>query len=110
MSASAIPKARIPRQIYQLNKISRGPAAVRLPPNVQSINLSFKAQNANGHMGPRKFWREFLPQVQFHNPNLPISVNRIHASTPKEHKTLPAILKVQFSKFSLLLCFFYTYY
>jgi large subunit ribosomal protein MRP49 len=30
----------------------------------------------NGHMGPRKFWKDILPRLKYHNPQLPMVVNR----------------------------------
>ena len=49
----SLPSARIPRQLARLNAIARGPGAIKLPANVKAINLSFKFQNKDGHMGPR---------------------------------------------------------
>lgn len=96
--SSALPKSRIPRQLARLNAIARGPGAVRLPAEVKSINLAFKYQNKNGHMGPRKFWQDSLPQVQFHNQTVPIAVERTFANSPEEHATIPATLSIMFSK------------
>lgn len=98
MSATAaLPKSRVPRQLAFLNRIARGPGAVKLPSNIQAINLAFKFQNSNGHMGPRKFWRENLPQVQFHNPSIPISVQRKWATNNEEKSSIPATLTILFS-------------
>lgn len=93
---SALPKSKIPRQLARLNVISSGPGAVRVPADVKSVNLSFKFQNSHGHMGPRKFWQANLPQIQFHNPTLPISVNRTYANSLEEHASIPAVLSIKF--------------
>ncbi|KYK55742.1 putative ribosomal protein MRP49 [Drechmeria coniospora] len=29
-----------------------------------------------GHMGAKKFWRECLPRLKYHNPSIPMIVNR----------------------------------
>lgn len=97
MSAAALPKARLPRQLARLNAITKGPGALHIPSTVSAINLSFKLQNSNGHMGPRKFWRENLPRIQFYNPSLPISVSRQWATTSEEHAKIPATLTVAFA-------------
>lgn len=31
----------------------------------------------DGHMGPRKFWRDNLPRLKFWNPAVPMIVNRV---------------------------------
>ncbi|KAF5104146.1 hypothetical protein DV451_000886 [Geotrichum candidum] len=93
----SLPSARIPRQLARLNAIARGPGAIKLPANVKAINLSFKFQNKDGHMGPRKFWQKNLPQVQFHNPATPISVSRKFAVTPEEAGKVPAVLSITFA-------------
>lgn len=93
----ALPKSRLPRQLAVLNRISSGSAAVALPKNVASVALAFKFQNCNGHMGPRKFWQTCLPQVQFNNPSVPISVSRVWASSKTDHADIPATLTVNFT-------------
>lgn len=46
----------------------------------------------------RKFWKENLPRVQFHNPKLPIKVVRIEPDNPREdYKKVPAILKIHYA-------------
>ena len=30
----------------------------------------------DGHFGARKFWRNYLPRLKYHNPAVPMSVNR----------------------------------
>lgn len=94
---ASLPKARIPRQLARLNAISQGPAALIMPDSVAAISLSFKYQNSNGHMGPRKFWRQLLPSIQFYNQSLPISVSRQWAHSPQEHDSIPATLTVAFA-------------
>ncbi|KAK9496157.1 hypothetical protein V1508DRAFT_407828 [Lipomyces doorenjongii] len=87
---------RFPRQVDFLASLSIGKGALRLPNNVEKMTLTFKKLNSYGHMGARKFWRLYLPKIQFHNPNLPISVIRTEASTEAEHKAAPSTLTISF--------------
>ncbi|KND94203.1 hypothetical protein TOPH_01076 [Tolypocladium ophioglossoides CBS 100239] len=38
------------------------------------MDFAFKING--GHMGARKFWREYLPRLKYHNPSIPMIVNR----------------------------------
>ncbi|KAK9241027.1 hypothetical protein V1525DRAFT_393488 [Lipomyces kononenkoae] len=87
---------RFPTQVAFLTRLSTGKGALRLPSNVENILLEFKKLNSYGHMGARKFWRLYLPKVQFHNPNLPVSVVRTEATTEVEHKAAPCTLTIAF--------------
>ncbi|KAL3960104.1 hypothetical protein ACCO45_005221 [Purpureocillium lilacinum] len=40
----------------------------------ERLNLLRKING--GHMGARKFWREYLPRLKYHNPAIPMIVNR----------------------------------
>ncbi|TWU78672.1 hypothetical protein ED733_005778 [Metarhizium rileyi] len=31
---------------------------------------------SDGHMGARKFWRQYLPRLKYHNPSVPMILNR----------------------------------
>ncbi|ODQ67970.1 mitochondrial MRP49p [Nadsonia fulvescens var. elongata DSM 6958] len=88
---------QITKQISALNRICRGPGAVKLPNDITGLKLQFKYQNSNGHMGAKKFWRETLPQIQFHNPAIPMAVIRTEAATVEENQTIPATLLVRYS-------------
>ncbi|KAK9248012.1 hypothetical protein V1506DRAFT_530478 [Lipomyces tetrasporus] len=87
---------RFPTQIEFLKSLSIGRGALKLPNNVENMTLTFKRLNSYGHMGARKFWRFYLPKIQFHNPNLPISVIRTDATTEAEHKAAPSTLTISF--------------
>ncbi|ODQ56723.1 hypothetical protein WICANDRAFT_107655 [Wickerhamomyces anomalus NRRL Y-366-8] len=89
--------SRFTRQITRLNLISSGPGSVTVGQNVKNVELLFKRLNTDGHMGARKFWRENLPRVQFHNPALPIQVTRVEVANASEHAKVPAILKVTYA-------------
>ena len=44
-------------------------------------------------MGARKFWREFLPTLQFYNPDLKIQVTRIKNDNNKD-ASVPCTLEI----------------
>ncbi|KAK9448015.1 mitochondrial 54S ribosomal protein mL61 [Limtongia smithiae] len=90
-------KSRILYQTKRLESIALGRAALILPTAVTNIKLSFKTKNSFGHMGARKFWRECLPSIQFHNPHALIEV--IRAPEPESRdaqEAVPAELLVEF--------------
>ncbi|CDR45939.1 CYFA0S20e02080g1_1 [Cyberlindnera fabianii] len=93
----SLPKARFGRHFERLNLLSSGAGSVTVPAEVKSVELIFKKRTPDGHMGPRRFWRENLPRVQFHNPELPIRVVRIEPEAG-EYKKVPALLKINFRK------------
>ncbi|TEA19557.1 hypothetical protein C8034_v009411 [Colletotrichum sidae] len=53
-----------------------GPGAAVLPPNVTRIHMEFAKTMNDGHMGPRRFWRDILPRLKYYNPATPMIVNR----------------------------------
>ncbi|KAG5983400.1 hypothetical protein E4U55_008250 [Claviceps digitariae] len=44
----------------------------------------------DGHMGARKFWRECLPRLKYHNPSIPMIINR------HDKNQTPPILTIYF--------------
>lgn len=58
-----------------------GPGAAKLPANVTKIHMEFAHKFNDGHMGGRRFWRENLPRLKYHNPEVPMIVNRTHEQT-----------------------------
>ncbi|KAH0494317.1 hypothetical protein TgHK011_000941 [Trichoderma gracile] len=38
--------------------------------------MDFAIHLKGGHMGARKFWKEYLPRLKYHNPAIPMIVNR----------------------------------
>ncbi|ODV94040.1 hypothetical protein PACTADRAFT_50936 [Pachysolen tannophilus NRRL Y-2460] len=92
-----LPNGRFTKQVARLNLISNYPSsAIKLPSTISSIDLIFKRTNSAGHMGPRKFWRNNLPTVQFHNPNIPITVTRIETESKDESEKCPATLTINY--------------
>ncbi|CAH0059560.1 unnamed protein product [Clonostachys solani] len=62
--------------IQQLIDLKCGPGAAILPSEVTRIHMDFAFRLNNGHMGPKKFWKEILPRIKYHNPSVPMIVNR----------------------------------
>lgn len=56
--------------------IRNGPGAALLPPTVKKLHLEFAHKFENGHAGSRKFWQTHLPSLKYHNPAIPMIVNR----------------------------------
>ncbi|KAG5437497.1 hypothetical protein PCANB_000925 [Pneumocystis canis] len=81
----------------RLSKIQYGLGATQLSSDITELTLWMKRNNQDGQIGCRKFWKEYLPRIQFHNPELLISVKfidtiDIYNTAPKEpvlhiHKT-----------------------
>lgn len=57
-----------------------------------SLRLLFQRENFNGHMGARRFWKEYLPTLQYYNPNFKIDVIRFE--NEDKRKQVPCILSV----------------
>ncbi|KAL3417784.1 50s ribosomal protein mrp49 [Phlyctema vagabunda] len=65
--------------------IRLGPGAAVLPKEVTRIHMEFAVQT-NGHYGARKFWKQYLPRLKYHNPAVPMTVNRT-----KDAATVPVL-------------------
>lgn len=88
-------KSRVIRQLSILDKLTlntKKPQIIINPTKYISLKLTFQLQNHNGHMGARKFWREYLPTLKFYNPNFDMNVTRIK----NENKLVqvPCILEI----------------
>ncbi|PQE25588.1 50S ribosomal Mrp49 protein [Rutstroemia sp. NJR-2017a BBW] len=53
--------------------------------------MDFAFKMNDGHFGPRKFWRNCLPRLKYHNPAIPMTVNRNHDQTG------PALMTIHFT-------------
>jgi len=60
----------------QLLNLRIGTGATRLPPNIKKLTLAFNYKSNDGHLGARKFWRECLPRLKYHNPDVDMEVVR----------------------------------
>ncbi|KAF4818030.1 hypothetical protein CGCSCA5_v005657 [Colletotrichum siamense] len=72
--------------------VRHGPGAAILPPNVTRIHMEFAKTMEGGHMGPRKFWQNMLRRLKYHNPAVPMIVNR------KATNEGAAMMHIYFSK------------
>ncbi|KAI9775809.1 MAG: hypothetical protein M1839_000860 [Geoglossum umbratile] len=61
---------------FPLLAIRIGPGAAILPKDVKRIHMEFAVKQNDGHLGPRKFWREYLPRLKYHNPAVAMTVSR----------------------------------
>ncbi|SCV01708.1 LAMI_0G13234g1_1 [Lachancea mirantina] len=87
--------SRVVRQLKFLNKISSTtikPQILLNPESYGALNLTFQWQNHNGHMGARKFWHEYLPTLQFYNPELKINISRV--KNDKKDVMVPCKLEI----------------
>ncbi|KEY70400.1 hypothetical protein S7711_06568 [Stachybotrys chartarum IBT 7711] len=62
--------------LRRLISLRCGPGAAVLPAEVTKIHMDFARKINGGHMGAKKFWRENLPKLKFHNPAVPMIINR----------------------------------
>ncbi|KAK7746985.1 hypothetical protein SLS53_002173 [Cytospora paraplurivora] len=75
-------------KLKALMNVRNGPGAAKLPPNVTKIHMEFAHKWDDGNFGSRKFWRDHLPRLKYHNPQVPMIVNR----TREQHG--PATLSI----------------
>ncbi|KAJ6441972.1 ribosomal protein MRP49 [Purpureocillium lavendulum] len=74
--------------LRKLINLKCGPGAAILPPEVTRIHMDFATKINGGHMGARKFWREYLPRLKYHNPAIPMIVNRHDQSSSAPTMTI----------------------
>ncbi|MCJ1353109.1 MAG: hypothetical protein MMC33_003094 [Icmadophila ericetorum] len=60
----------------KLFAIRYGPGAALLPKDVKRIHMDFAVKIYDGHHGARKFWRNCLPRLKYHNPAVSMTINR----------------------------------
>lgn len=89
-----LPASRTLKQATHLDLISNYKNSAYKFSNVDKLELIFKKHNAYGHMGMRQFWKYNLKTISFHNPELPIEVQRIECETKDEQLKCPAVIKV----------------
>ncbi|KAH8811812.1 50S ribosomal protein-like protein Mrp49 [Xylogone sp. PMI_703] len=78
-------------KLRTLLSVRLGPGAAILPPEITKIHMDFAAKINDGHQGPRKFWRNCLPRLKYHNPSVSMTVNR---TTNQEG---PALMTIHFN-------------
>ncbi|GAB7346119.1 hypothetical protein MBLNU457_4869t1 [Dothideomycetes sp. NU457] len=64
------------RKLQTLLAIKLGSGAAILPKDVARIHMRFARRIEGGHMGPRKFWRHELVRLKYHNPAIPMTIDR----------------------------------
>ncbi|KAI4749794.1 hypothetical protein E4T44_15006, partial [Aureobasidium sp. EXF-8845] len=79
------------RKLQTLLAIRLGPGAAVLPKEISRIHMRFAPKIDGGHMGPRKFWRHELVRLKFHNPAIPMTLDRTAAQTD------PALMTIFFA-------------
>lgn len=92
-----LPRSKVLKQFAHMNLISNYEDSAYKFKNVTKLQLIFKKMNAYGHMGARKFLQTNLKTISFHNPQLPIVVERVECATKEEQMKCPSILKVSFA-------------
>ncbi|CCK69218.1 mitochondrial 54S ribosomal protein mL61 KNAG_0C01050 [Huiozyma naganishii CBS 8797] len=88
-------KSRVVKQLKNLNKVvytTKLPQIVIDRTKYEAMKLTFQRQNTNGHMGARKFWHDYLPTLQYYNPDFRIELLRIFNS--KKNVDVPCILEM----------------
>ncbi|KEQ69754.1 hypothetical protein M436DRAFT_55377 [Aureobasidium namibiae CBS 147.97] len=89
---SLLQRMRKLQTVYiQLLAIRLGPGAAVLPKEVSRIHMRFAPKIDGGHMGSKKFWRHELVRLKFHNPAIPMTLDRTAAQTD------PALMTVFFA-------------
>ncbi|CAL3972497.1 hypothetical protein PZA11_004398 [Diplocarpon coronariae] len=78
-------------RLRTLLAIRIGPGAAVLPSEVTRIHMDFARDIEDGHYGPRKFWRICLPRLKYHNPAVPMTVNRTNDQAG------PALMTIHFT-------------
>nr|OQO24150.1 hypothetical protein B0A51_08993 [Rachicladosporium sp. CCFEE 5018] len=77
----------------KLLEIRVGSGAITLPKDIKRIHLRFAPKLNGGHMGPRKFWQHELIRMKYHNPAVPMTIDRTapqtEAATLSVHFTSP---------------------
>ncbi|KAI9741330.1 MAG: hypothetical protein M1834_003047 [Cirrosporium novae-zelandiae] len=78
------------RALKTLLALKLGPGAATFTPSVKRIHMSFAFKSSDGHLGPRKFWRLYLPRLKYYNPAIPMTISR------NGNQTGPAVMEVVF--------------
>lgn len=88
MSANKIFPKGVKRQLQRLNAITTGAGAIQLPQSVKRVDLLFQKSVKDQCVGAKHFWRQYLPPIQFYNPDVTISVRRYEDNAQRPLLTL----------------------
>ncbi|GMM48779.1 mitochondrial 54S ribosomal protein [Pichia kluyveri] len=61
--------------------------------NVSKLEIIFKQHSSYGHLGMKKFWKNNLKTIYYHNPSLIIDVKRIDCQEKEQQLNCPCIIK-----------------
>ncbi|KAI5197197.1 hypothetical protein E4T42_06769 [Aureobasidium subglaciale] len=79
------------RKLQTLLAIRLGPGAAVLPKEISRIHMRFAPKIDGGHMGSKKFWRHELVRLKYHNPAIPMTIDRTALQTD------PALMTIFFA-------------
>lgn len=90
------PSSPILKQIYRLNLISgTQKTAYRLGPDVKKIELFLISKNTYGPTaGLKRFWRDYLPSLKYHNDDVNFVVTRVRPETKEDIVKVPSKIVV----------------
>lgn len=92
-----LPSSPVLRQVARLNKIAGTPeTAFRMDPlKVRAIELVLVQKNVHQpSLGLRKFWKEHLPTLQFHNNDVNFTMTRVKTQTKEDLAKVPALVVI----------------
>lgn len=94
-----LPKSAIGRQISRLNMISGSPeTAFRFNPDIRKIELYLIKDSVLGSaIGLKKFWRQNLPTLKFHNQDVDFLVTRIKTQQKEDLLKCPTKILIYYS-------------
>ncbi|KAI5269039.1 hypothetical protein E4T47_07358 [Aureobasidium subglaciale] len=79
------------RKLQTLLAIRLGPGAAVLPKEISRVHMRFAPKIDGGHMGSKKFWRHELVRLKYHNPAIPMTIDRTALQTD------PALMTIFFA-------------
>lgn len=87
-----LPSSRILKQITRLNNIAGTPeTAFKFNPKYTKLELFLIKHNVSGSaIGLKKFWRNNLPTLKFHNEDVNFVLTRITTSTKEDISKCPS--------------------
>lgn len=92
-----LPSSKILKQIARLNNIAGTPErAFKFDSSkISKVEMFLIHKNVHGpSVGLKKFWRQDLPTLKFHNDDIAFVMNRISASTKAEVAKCPSKIVV----------------
>ncbi|PRT56139.1 54S ribosomal protein MRP49, mitochondrial [Wickerhamiella sorbophila] len=88
MSTNKILPKGVKKQLQRLNTLTTGPGALTLPKSLTRVDLMFQKSVKEQGIGAKQFWRQYLPPIQFYNPDVVISVRRFEDASQRPLLTL----------------------